>query len=100
MPLISYVKTTTNKRLLLSKSHGDSNRCTPCIGNLIHMTHMLPVPIHVRHLYASYGRSPYVATFHTDSAEMDRFTAPEKKCSRLYLSAQLSGPQDPPQFLS
>jgi hypothetical protein len=27
-------------------------------------------------------------------------TAPEKKCSRLHLSAQLSGPRDPPQFLS
>jgi hypothetical protein len=27
-------------------------------------------------------------------------TAPEKKCSRLHLSARLSGPWDPPQFLS
>jgi hypothetical protein len=24
--------TATNKRLLISKSHGDSNRCTPCRG--------------------------------------------------------------------
>jgi hypothetical protein len=32
MPLISYVKTVTNKRLLISESHGDSNRCTPCRG--------------------------------------------------------------------
>jgi hypothetical protein len=32
MPLISYVKTATNKRLLISESHGDSNRCTPCRG--------------------------------------------------------------------
>jgi hypothetical protein len=26
------VKTATNKRLLISESHGDSNRCTPCRG--------------------------------------------------------------------
>jgi hypothetical protein len=30
MQLISYVKTATNKRLLISESHGDSNLCTPC----------------------------------------------------------------------
>jgi hypothetical protein len=28
------VKTETNKRLLISESHGDSNRCTPCRGKL------------------------------------------------------------------
>jgi hypothetical protein len=32
MPLISYVKTATNKRLLISEGRGDSNRCTPCRG--------------------------------------------------------------------
>jgi hypothetical protein len=26
--------TATNKRLLISESHGDSNRCTPCRGKL------------------------------------------------------------------
>jgi hypothetical protein len=34
------------------------------------------------------------------STAMVRCTTPEKKCSRLYPSARLSGPQDPPQFLS
>jgi hypothetical protein len=61
---------------------------------------MLPTPVHVRPAYASYGRSPYMATFHTDPTELDRFTVPEKKCSRLHLSARLSGPWDPSQFLS
>jgi hypothetical protein len=28
------VKTATNKRLLISESRGDSNRCTPCRGKL------------------------------------------------------------------
>jgi hypothetical protein len=61
---------------------------------------MLPTPVHVHPTYASCGQSPYAATFHTDPTELDRFFAPEKKCSRLHLLARLSGPQDPPQFLS
>jgi hypothetical protein len=32
MQLNSYVKTVTNKRLLISEIHGDSNRCTPYRG--------------------------------------------------------------------
>jgi hypothetical protein len=98
MPLISYVKIATNKQLLISESHGDSNRWTLCRGNLIHTTHTLPTPIHIHHSYASYELSPYMATFHADSTELDRFTALEKKCSRLHLLAQLSDLQDPPQF--
>jgi hypothetical protein len=45
------------------------------------MTHTLLVPVHVRHMYASCGQSPYVAIFHVDPTKLDRFTAPEKKCS-------------------
>jgi hypothetical protein len=33
MSLISYVETTTDKRLLISESSGDSNQCTPYRGN-------------------------------------------------------------------
>jgi hypothetical protein len=29
MALISYVKTVTNKRLLIAESRGDSNQCIP-----------------------------------------------------------------------
>jgi hypothetical protein len=39
MSLISYVKTATNKRLLISESYADSNQCTPCRGNLTSMPH-------------------------------------------------------------
>jgi hypothetical protein len=61
----------TNKRLLISESHDNSNRCTPCRGKLDqHDT------------YASYERSPYVATFHEPSIELSRTTAPEKMGSR------------------
>jgi hypothetical protein len=93
------VKTATNKRLLISKTHDDSNWCTPYRGNLIHMTCMLLAPVHVCHTYAFRRQSPYMATFHADPTELDRFTALEKKCSQLHLSAQLSALRDLPQFL-
>jgi hypothetical protein len=32
MPLISYLKTATNKRLLIFESRDDSNHCTSCRG--------------------------------------------------------------------
>jgi hypothetical protein len=94
------VKTATNKRLLISESHGDSNRCTPCRGNLINMSHTF-------HARSAYSPRPYVSHvvrieqyFVKSSTESDRYTALKKKCSRLHLSARLSDPQDPPQFLS
>jgi hypothetical protein len=48
----------TNKRLLISESRDDSNRCTPYRGNLIYTTHMFPAPVHIRHSYASCRQSP------------------------------------------
>jgi hypothetical protein len=50
--------TVTNKRLLISESHGDSNRCTPCRGK------QAVTPAHARLIYAFYRQSPYVTTFH------------------------------------
>jgi hypothetical protein len=91
----------TNKRLLTSKSRGDLNQCTPSWGNLIHMTHTLPTPIHVHHSYASYRQSTYVATFHRSSTASDRVTAPKKK-DLLTTSPgrRLTYLQVPIQFLS
>jgi hypothetical protein len=82
MPLISYVKTAMNKQLLISESRGDSNGCTPYRKNLTNTTRMLPMPVYVHPVYASCGRSSYVATFHESSTELDRVTAFEKKSSR------------------
>jgi hypothetical protein len=70
--------TATNKRLLISESHGDSNRCTPCRENLTNTPRMLPMPVHVRSMYASCGHSLYMATFHGSSIELGRPIAPEK----------------------
>jgi hypothetical protein len=89
-----------NKRLLISESRGNLNRCTPYRGNLMHTTHILLAPVHMHHSYAFHGLSPYVTTFHGDPIELDGCTAPKKKCSRLHLSVWLSGPWDLSQFLS
>jgi hypothetical protein len=40
---------------------------------------MLSAPVHVRHSYTLYGQSPYVATFHESSTELNRSTAPRKR---------------------
>jgi hypothetical protein len=89
----------TNKRLLISESRDDSNRCTCCRGKSnqldMYASHTGPHTLNVRFL-----RAIPVATFRKSSTGLDGCTAPEKKCSRLHLSAQLSGMRDPPQFLS
>jgi hypothetical protein len=53
----------------------------PAGENPTNMTRTLPTPVHVRPAYASYGWSPYVATFHEPPTELDGVTAPEKKGS-------------------
>jgi hypothetical protein len=98
--LICYVLMITKKWLLISENRGDLNRCTPCRENQIRMTRTLLALVHVCHTYAFSRQSPHVATFHADPTELDRFTTPERKCSRLHLSARLSGLRDLPQFLS
>jgi hypothetical protein len=54
----------TNKRLLISESHGDSNRCTPCRvkpdQHVTYASHSSPRMFDVRFL----RHSPYVTTFH------------------------------------
>jgi hypothetical protein len=72
----------------------------PAGENLTNTPRTLSTSVHVRPAYASCGRSPYMTNFHTDPVELYRFTAPEKKCSRLHLPVRLSCPRDPPQFLS
>jgi hypothetical protein len=61
-----------------------SNRYKPCRETWINTTCTLHMLVHVRLTYASCEQSPYVATFHTDPTELDRFTAPEKNCSWLH----------------
>jgi hypothetical protein len=69
-PLINYLLMATKNQLLISESRSDSNRWTPCRGNLIHTTHTLLTPVHVCHSYAS---------FHESSTMLGRVTTPDKK---------------------
>jgi hypothetical protein len=77
-----YMMTTINKRLLISESRGDSNRCTPCRGkpdqHATYASHASPRTPSIRFLRAA----PYVATFHESSTELSKPTALEKKDSR------------------
>jgi hypothetical protein len=100
MALISYVNTTTDKRLLISKSHGDSNRCTPYRGKPDQLDTCFPRSVSVGPSTINTSRGPRVATFHVSSTGLDGCTAPKKMCSQLHLSARLSGLRDLPQFLS
>jgi transposase len=89
-----------NKRLLISESRGDSNRCTPCRGkpdqHNTYASHTSPRTPRVRFLRAVpvHGNPSRVIN------RVGRMHCSREKCSRLNLSAQLSGPWDPPQFLS
>jgi hypothetical protein len=73
------VLTTTNKRLLISESCGNLNRCTPCSGNLIHTTRTLFMLVYERHSYASCGIPRTWQSFALSSTELSRATALEKK---------------------
>jgi hypothetical protein len=82
MTLFSYVKTATNKRLLISESHDDSNRCTPYRGNLTNTTRMLPTPVLIRPAYASCGGPHTWQPFVSHQQRWTYPTALEKKGSR------------------
>jgi hypothetical protein len=43
------------------------------------MTRTLSAPVHVRHSYASYGQSPYMATFDADPTELDGYYCSQEK---------------------
>jgi hypothetical protein len=72
------VKTATNKRLLISESRGNSNRCTSCRGKPDQHSHTLPTPVHTRLAYALYGLSPYVTIFHWLPRSRNRLLHPEE----------------------
>jgi hypothetical protein len=54
----------------------------PARENPTNMTRTLPTSVHVRSAYAFCGWSPYMATFHESSIELDIVSAPEKKGCR------------------
>jgi hypothetical protein len=81
--LLTYLHDDCRKQaILISESHGNSNRCTPCRRNLTNTSH-------ASHARSAYGRRPYVShgvnieqPFTESSTDLYRSTAPEKKGSR------------------
>jgi hypothetical protein len=73
----------TNKRLLISESRGDSNRCTPCWGkpdqHNTYAFHVSPYTPVIRFLWAI-----HVHGNHSRSHQQCRTdpTAPKNQCSR------------------
>jgi hypothetical protein len=55
--------TATNKRLLISESHGDSNRCTPSKGKSNQYATRFPRSIRVWSNTISISHDPHIATF-------------------------------------
>jgi hypothetical protein len=73
--------TATNKRLPYLRVVVIRINVHPAGENPTNTICTLLTPVHVRPAYASYGRSPYMATFHESSTDLSRPTAHEKKGS-------------------
>jgi hypothetical protein len=58
------VKTATNKRLLISESHGDANRCTLCRGKPDQHATCFPLSVRVWSSTICISCGPHIATFH------------------------------------
>jgi hypothetical protein len=85
--------TTTNKRYSYPRVAANRIDVHHAGENLTNMTHMLPMLVHIRLTYASYGQSLYVATFCESSTELYIVTTPEKKgLSTLSTARQLTDP--------
>jgi hypothetical protein len=95
------VKTSTNKRLLISESCDDSNWRTPCRGKPDQHATRFARSVHVWPSTICILRGPCIATFRESLTELDRVTAPEKK--GLLTQSTARRPSDPwvcTQFLS
>jgi hypothetical protein len=57
--------TATNKRLLISESHSDSNRCIPCRGKPDQYATCFSRSVHVWSTTICISHGPHIATFHT-----------------------------------
>jgi hypothetical protein len=74
----------TRQAVTYIKSHGDSNRCTPCRGKSDQHTTRFSRLVHVWTSTISISCSQHIATLHELPTELDRVIAPEKRKSRLH----------------
>jgi hypothetical protein len=79
MPLINYMKTATNKQLLISESRGDLKRCTPCREKPDQHATRIPCSVRVwsKTIHISHGQ--YIATFHTVVNRFEQIHCPPRR---------------------
>jgi hypothetical protein len=90
------IYTAANKRLLISESRGDSNRCTPCRGNLTNTSHAF-------HAQSAYGLAcgQRIATFReVDNNDGQSHCFWEKELLTQSTARRLADLQVRTQFLS
>jgi hypothetical protein len=93
--------TAINKRLLISESRGDSNRCTPCRGKLDQHATRFPRSVHVWSMTIRISRGPYMATFHTIINRFEQIHCTwEEGLPTQSIAHQPSDPQVRTQLLS
>jgi hypothetical protein len=101
MPLISYIKTATNKWLVISESHGNSNRCTPCRGkpdqHNTYASHASPrtLSVHLLRVIPIHGNLSWVVN-RVGQSHCSR----EKGLSTQSTARRLTNPRVHTQFLS
>jgi hypothetical protein len=93
--------TVTNKRLLISETHGDSNWCTPCRGNPDQHTTRFPRSVRIWSTTICISRGPHIATFHTIVNRFEQIHCTQEEGLLTQSTAQHpSDPQVRTQLLS
>jgi hypothetical protein len=71
--------TATTKRLLISKSRSDSNRCTPCMGKPDQHATYFPCTIRVWSKTIRISRGPHIATFYIVINRFEQIHCPREE---------------------
>jgi hypothetical protein len=95
------MKTAMNKRLLISKSRGDSNRCTPCMGKPVQHAIRFSRSVCVWSLTIHISHGPHIATFRESPTDLDgSHYSREKGLPTQSTARRLTDPWVRTQFLS
>jgi hypothetical protein len=93
--------TTINKRLLISESRGDSNRCTPCREKLDQHITRFRRSVHVWTSTICISCGPHIETFRETPIDLDRsHYSREKVLPTQSTACRLTDPQVHTQSLS
>jgi hypothetical protein len=93
--------TVTNKRVLISETHGDSNRCTPCRGKPDQHATRFPRSVRIWSTTIRISHGPHIATFHTVVNRFEQIHCTQEEGLLTQSTAQRpSNPQVRTQLLS